>query len=83
MSQITELGSAQITAVDSITIELVEADETPAVVIVRWPVKPSVIHPHRFADVVAIERTTPTAGGPSASPPGSSLETPGRWRATC
>ena len=29
MSQITELGSAQITAVDSITVELVEADEFP------------------------------------------------------
>ena len=27
MSQITELASGQITAVDSITIELVEADE--------------------------------------------------------
>jgi hypothetical protein len=54
MSQITELGSAQITAVDSITVELVEADKSPAVVIVRWPVKPSVIHPHRFADVAAV-----------------------------
>jgi hypothetical protein len=48
MSQITELTSGAITAVDTITIELVEADETPAVVIVRWPVKPTVLHPHRF-----------------------------------
>jgi hypothetical protein len=29
-------------------IELVEADGTPAVVIVSWPVKPTVFHPHRF-----------------------------------
>jgi hypothetical protein len=56
MSQVTELARGAITAVDTITIELVEADETPAVVIVRWPVKASVIHPYRFgttADVAA------------------------------
>jgi hypothetical protein len=29
-------------------VELIETDETPAVVIVRWPAKPTVIHPHRF-----------------------------------
>jgi hypothetical protein len=34
MSQVTELASGQITAAATI-IELVEADETPAVVIVR------------------------------------------------
>ena len=48
MSQVTELASGALTAVDSITVELVEANETPAVVIVRWPVKPTVMHPHRF-----------------------------------
>lgn len=48
MSHVTELATGQITAVDSITIELVEADETPAVVIVRWPLKPTVLHPRRF-----------------------------------
>ncbi len=56
MSQITELASGAITAADIITIELVEADETPAAVIIRWPVKASVLHPHRFgasADVAA------------------------------
>ena len=56
MSKITELASGQLTAVDMITVELVEADETPAVVIVRWPVKPTVLHPHRFgtaADIAA------------------------------
>jgi hypothetical protein len=48
MSHVTELATGQITAVGSITIELVEADETPAVVIVRWPLKPTVLHPRRF-----------------------------------
>jgi len=42
------LASSQITATDSVTVELVEADEKPAVVIVRWPAKPTVLHPHRF-----------------------------------
>ena len=39
MSQITELGSGAITVTRPPTIELVEVDETPAVVIVRWPAK--------------------------------------------
>jgi hypothetical protein len=56
VSKVTPLASNQITATDTITVELIEADETPAVVIVRWPSKPSVLHPHRFgtaADVAA------------------------------
>jgi hypothetical protein len=48
MSQITELASSQINASDAIVVELVEADETPAVVIVRWPAKPTVVHSRRF-----------------------------------
>jgi hypothetical protein len=48
MSKVTELASAQLNGHDSITIELIEADETPAVVIIRWPSKPTVLHPHRF-----------------------------------
>lgn len=48
MSQITLLAGGQLTAIGTITIELVEADETPAVVIVRWPSKPTVFHPRRF-----------------------------------
>ena len=35
MSQITQLASGAITAIDTITIELVETDEMPSVVIVR------------------------------------------------
>jgi hypothetical protein len=48
MSKVTELASGAITAVEHITIELIEADETPSAVIVRWPAKPTVLHPHRF-----------------------------------
>jgi hypothetical protein len=48
MSKITELATGQITTVDSITIELVEADETVPVIIIRWPGKPTVLHPRRF-----------------------------------
>ena len=48
MSKVTELASGQITHHRTITVELVETDQTPAVVIVRWPSKPTVLHPHRF-----------------------------------
>ncbi|HMI35738.1 MAG TPA: hypothetical protein VK499_16685 [Propionibacteriaceae bacterium] len=41
-------ASGQINGADSILIELVQADETPAVVIIRWPSKPSVLHPRPF-----------------------------------
>jgi hypothetical protein len=58
MSQVTELASSQITAVDTLTIELVQANETPAVVIVRWPAKPSVLHPRRFAATADVAART-------------------------
>ena len=54
MSKITTLASGQINRHDSIQIELVEADETPAVVIVTWPVKPTVLHPRHFGDAAAM-----------------------------
>ena len=53
MSKVTPLASNQITATDTVTVELIEADETPAVVIVSWPVKPTVLHPRRFPDAAA------------------------------
>ena len=43
-----QLATGQITSTETIIVELIEADETPAVVIVRWPSKPSVFHPCRF-----------------------------------
>jgi hypothetical protein len=54
MAQITELASGAITAVHHITIELVESDETPPVIIIRWPSKPSVLHPRRFPSAANI-----------------------------
>jgi hypothetical protein len=74
MSKITELASGQITAVDGITVELVETDEHPTVVIVRWPDKASVIHPRRFPDTAAVvarlfaEAHTLLAGSKSRRP---------------
>ena len=58
MSEITELASAQLTATAAIIIELIEADKTPAVVIVRWPAKASVLHPHRFAAAADVAART-------------------------
>lgn len=39
MSKVTELARAQLTPSphNTVTVELIEADETPAVVIVTWP----------------------------------------------
>jgi hypothetical protein len=54
MSQIAQLASGPTTAVDVLTIELVETDEHPTVVIIGWPDKPSVIHPRRFPDTASI-----------------------------
>jgi hypothetical protein len=54
MSQVTELASSQINASDAIRIELVETAEHPAVVIITWPTKPTVLHPRRFPDAAAV-----------------------------
>jgi hypothetical protein len=51
MSQVTELASSQITNTETITAELIEADQTPVVIIVRWPSKSSVFHPRRSPGV--------------------------------
>ena len=48
MSQVTELATTQINTTAAVTVELVEARKTPAVVIVTWPVKATVLHPRRF-----------------------------------
>jgi hypothetical protein len=54
VSKVTELASGQLTSTETIIVELIETDETPAVVIVRWPSKPSVFHPRRFPDLAAM-----------------------------
>jgi hypothetical protein len=55
VSKTTTLAEGQVTPSlhNTITVELVEADETPAVVIVSWPAQPTVLHPRRFPDVAA------------------------------
>jgi hypothetical protein len=47
MSTITTLAAGQITAVDAITIELVETNEHPTVVIVRWARDQGITVPNR------------------------------------
>jgi len=58
MSTVTVLATAQLSATETITVELIEADETPAVIIVRWPLKPTVIHPYRFGSVADLAART-------------------------
>jgi hypothetical protein len=58
MSKITELASGQLNGTAVITIELIEADETPALVIVRWPAKSSVPHPRRFPGATDVAART-------------------------
>ena len=53
MSKVTTLADGQITGAASILIELVEAEETPAAVIITWPAKPTVCHPRRFPEIAA------------------------------
>jgi hypothetical protein len=45
MSNITTLATGQITAVDALTIELIQADETPAVVMIVWPPDQTITDP--------------------------------------
>ena len=53
-SPVTVLASASINTTDAIVVELVEANEMPAVIIVRWPAKPTVCAPRRFPDTAAV-----------------------------
>jgi hypothetical protein len=54
MSKLTELASAHITETDMITVILSEPDDMPSSVIVHWPLKPTVLRPHRFGDAAAL-----------------------------
>lgn len=56
MSDVTQLATAQLnhSPHNTITVELIEADDTPAVVIASWPEKATVPHPQRFPDVAAV-----------------------------
>jgi hypothetical protein len=61
MTDITELASVQLSTVDTLTIELVENDERPSAVIIRWPARPSVCNATHFGPV-ATQVTTAFAG---------------------
>ena len=54
MSNVTVLAEGLINGHDTVTVELVQADETPAVVIISRPNKPTVLHPQRFPDTAAV-----------------------------
>jgi hypothetical protein len=61
------------TSTETITAELIETDRTPAVVIVRWPNKPSVLHPHRFPTAADIAARTFAAAEAGPAQAGSSV----------
>jgi hypothetical protein len=61
MTEVTELASVQLSTVDTLTIELVENDERPAAVIIRWPARPGVFNAKQFGPV-ATQVTTAFAG---------------------
>jgi hypothetical protein len=54
MSKVVELASNQVNGNDTITVDLIVTDETPAVVIVIWPAKATMLHPQRFPDAAAV-----------------------------
>jgi hypothetical protein len=53
VSNITELGSAQITSTERLVIVLSEPDDMPVSVVVHWPSNPCVIDPKIFGDTAA------------------------------
>jgi len=48
MSKVTELASGQITRTDALTIDLVKPVDMPAVIMIRWPVQPTISDPRQF-----------------------------------
>jgi|RhiMethySRZTD1v2_1073278.scaffolds.fasta_scaffold775832_1 hypothetical protein len=54
MSKTTTLGQAQLTpSTQTISVQLVEPADLPAVVQIHWPPQPSIIDPKNFGDVAA------------------------------
>ena len=51
MSNVTPLATGQITPADKLTIELVQAIETPTTILIRWPGAPTVTDPRRLQAV--------------------------------
>lgn len=54
-SPITTLAEGQITRSphNTITIELVEPEGTPAMVRIQWPLQPTICEPRRYTEVAA------------------------------
>ncbi len=48
MSKITMLAVGQITAADEMSVELVEPGGSPAVILLHWPLAPSVTAPSKL-----------------------------------
>jgi hypothetical protein len=48
MSKATELAAGRITGADSISVELVEPSDAPAVVMLHWPPEASITDPTRL-----------------------------------
>jgi hypothetical protein len=53
MTNVTELASGQVTSTATLTVVLVQAEQASAVVIVKWPDKPTVLHPRKLAEAMA------------------------------
>ena len=51
MNQTTQLASGLINGHDRLTVELVEPPDLPAVVLLRWPQKPSITTPDAYSSV--------------------------------
>jgi hypothetical protein len=52
-NQTTQLSSGLINRDDRLTVELVEPPGSPAVIILRWPQKPSITTPDAYSNVAA------------------------------
>ena len=45
------LARGHVTKADEVSVELVQAAETPGAILIRWPAAPSVTDPHRLPAV--------------------------------
>jgi hypothetical protein len=53
MNQRTDLSGGAINGNDRIVVELIEPPDTPPIVAITWPTKPSVCTPDVYANVTA------------------------------
>jgi hypothetical protein len=51
VSKTITLATGQITAADQLSVQLVQALETPPAILIRWPGAPSVTDPRKFGAV--------------------------------